>query len=209
MESHMKEVAGMLSCGLASIVEVLKEKLATYDWMDDLHNQREKDLKRIQELQTNVPWLNFEKGLLNKQVQDEKKKKELEERAVNHLEKANWIVNRVFKLDTTVRIQKDVIKDFSGEGDKNYHCIFDAVTKFAKDVDKSFTKFKDALLPLASNLRALSSLKPESRVRYHKLEDSNQVKVTLKCKVPGELTIQDKRLKQFSCNIMCKGGKKH
>jgi hypothetical protein len=54
MESHMKEVAKMLSCGPASVVEVLKEKLATYDRLHDLHNQRELDLKQIQELQTNV-----------------------------------------------------------------------------------------------------------------------------------------------------------
>jgi hypothetical protein len=39
--------------------------------------------------------------------------------------------------------------------------------------DESLTKFKDALLPLAGNLRDLSSSKPESRVRYHELEDSD------------------------------------
>jgi hypothetical protein len=106
-------------------------------------------------------------------VQDEKKKKEWEGRAMNRLEEANRTVNRVFKLDTAARIRKDVIKDFLEKGDKNYHRIFGAVTKFAKDVNKSLTKFKHALLPLASNLRALSSQKPESRVRYHELENSH------------------------------------
>jgi hypothetical protein len=38
MESHIIKVAQMLSCGPASIVEVLKEKLATYYRMDNLHN---------------------------------------------------------------------------------------------------------------------------------------------------------------------------
>jgi hypothetical protein len=50
MESHRVGVARTLSCGLASVVEVLKQKFVTYDRMDNLHNQREKDLKRIKEL---------------------------------------------------------------------------------------------------------------------------------------------------------------
>jgi hypothetical protein len=66
MESHMKEIARMLGCILARVVEVLKEKMATFDRMDNLHDQREKDLKPIQKLQTNVARLNFEKSLLNK-----------------------------------------------------------------------------------------------------------------------------------------------
>jgi hypothetical protein len=57
------------------------------------------------------------------------------------------------------------------KADKNYHPIFGAVIKFAKDVDKSLTKFKDALLPMADNLRDLSSRKPERRVGLHMLED--------------------------------------
>jgi hypothetical protein len=58
-----------------------------------------------------------------------------------------------------------------GEGDKNNHHIFGAVVKFAKDVDKSLTEFKDALLALSCNLRELSSQKPESRVRLHELKN--------------------------------------
>jgi hypothetical protein len=123
----------------------------------------------MQELHTNVARLNFKKGLLNKQMQDEKKKKEWEERALKRLKEAH----RVFKLDTAAKIRKDVIKDFLEKGDKNYHRIFGVVAKFAKDVDKFLTKFKDALLPLSCSLRELSSQKPESRVRYHELEDSN------------------------------------
>jgi hypothetical protein len=104
MESHIKEVAQMLSCGPASVVEVLKEKVAIYNRMDNLHDQRGKDLKRIQELQEDVARLNFKKGLLNKQVQDEKEKEECKKRAVNRLDNANPTVNRVFKLDTATKM---------------------------------------------------------------------------------------------------------
>jgi hypothetical protein len=34
MKGHMKEVAKMLSCSPASVVEVLKEKLTASDWLD-------------------------------------------------------------------------------------------------------------------------------------------------------------------------------
>jgi hypothetical protein len=96
IEGHMKEVAQILGCGPASIMEVRKQKMATYD----LTNQREKDLKRIQELQEKASRLNVKKGLLSRQLQDEKKK-EWKKRAVNQLVEANQTVNQVFKLDTT------------------------------------------------------------------------------------------------------------
>jgi hypothetical protein len=80
---------------------------------------------------------------------------------MNQLEEANRTVTCVLKLDTVARIRKDVIKDFLEKSDKKYHRIFGAVTRFAKVVDKSLTKFKDALLPLAGNLRDLSRQKPE------------------------------------------------
>jgi hypothetical protein len=35
----MKEVAWMLGCGPASIMEVLKEKIASNKWMDDLQDK--------------------------------------------------------------------------------------------------------------------------------------------------------------------------
>jgi hypothetical protein len=76
MEGHMKEVARKLSCGPASVVEVLKEKLTAYNRLDNPQDQKEKDLKRIQELQKDVVRLNFKTGLLKKQVQVEKKRKE-------------------------------------------------------------------------------------------------------------------------------------
>jgi hypothetical protein len=117
--------------------------------------------------------LNFETGLLKKQMKDGEKRKEREERAVNRLEEANRKVTWVFKLDTAARIRKDVIEDFLEKGGRNYHCIFGAVTKFAKDVDKSLTEFKDALWPMAGNLRDLSSQKPERRFGLHMLEDSD------------------------------------
>jgi hypothetical protein len=47
IEAHIKEAARMLGCGPASIVEVLKEKIATCNRMEDLQIQKEKDLKRI------------------------------------------------------------------------------------------------------------------------------------------------------------------
>jgi hypothetical protein len=74
IEAHMKEAAGMLYCNRASIVEVLKEKIATCNRVEDLKIHREKDLKRIEELQAANIRLRTEKGLLNKQLEHEKKK---------------------------------------------------------------------------------------------------------------------------------------
>jgi hypothetical protein len=84
--------------------------------------------------------------MFSKQLQDEKK--EWKERAINRLVEANRTVNQVFKLDTTANLRKDVIKEFFVKGDKNYHCIFGAISKFAKDVDKSLSEFRDVLMPL-------------------------------------------------------------
>jgi hypothetical protein len=86
--------------------------------VEDLEIQREKDLRKIQELQGENLRLKTEKGVLNKQLEHEKKKKDWEEKALSRLEEANVTVKKLFKLDATSRIRKDTIKEFFEKGKK-------------------------------------------------------------------------------------------
>jgi hypothetical protein len=118
----------------------------------------------------------MEKGMINKQLEDEKKKKDWEEKALSRLEEANLTVKKLFKMDAASRIQKDTIKEFFEKGDKNYTWIFDTISKFASDVDESLNDFSTALLSMRLVMKELSkdlrNRRPEL-VRFKDLEDSN------------------------------------
>jgi uncharacterized protein (DUF4415 family) len=119
-----------------------------------------------------------EKGLLNKQLENKKKKKkkkkeDFEEKALSQLEKANRTVKKVFKLDTTSKIRKDVIKEFFEKGKKNYTRIFDSISKFAADVDKYLSEFASALMPLKYTMKELRNWRSEG-VRFKNLEDFDE-----------------------------------
>jgi uncharacterized protein YbaP (TraB family) len=47
MEGTIKEVARLLSCGPDSILEVLKEKVTFWQRIEDLNDQKDKDIKRV------------------------------------------------------------------------------------------------------------------------------------------------------------------
>jgi hypothetical protein len=106
-------------------------------------------------------------------MKEDQKRKEWEERAMNRLEDANQTVIQIFKLDKEADIQKNVIEGFLEKGDKNYQAIFGTFTKFATDVDKSLTGFRDAILTMTSYLKELKGWKPEQSVRVHKIKDSD------------------------------------
>jgi hypothetical protein len=86
IEAHVKEAAGMLYCEPKNLVLAIKEKIKISNRVEDLEIQREKDLKKIEELQKANLRLRTEKGLINRQLDDEKKKKDWDEKALSRLE---------------------------------------------------------------------------------------------------------------------------
>jgi hypothetical protein len=90
----------------------------------------------------------MEKGLISKQLEDEKKRQDWEEKALSRLEEANLTVKKLFKFDAASRIRKDIFKDFFKKGDKTYTWIFNTISKFASDIDESLSDFSSALLSM-------------------------------------------------------------
>jgi hypothetical protein len=113
--------------------------------------------------------LKTEKGVLNKQLDHQKKKKDWEEEALSRLEEANMTVKKLFKLDAASRIRKDTIKEFFEKGNKTYTRIFDTISNFASDVDESLSDFSSALLSMR---HAMQELSKELRNRDWNLSDS-------------------------------------
>jgi hypothetical protein len=162
-----------LNCRPDRILEVLKEKVVSGERMEDLTDQRDKDLKWIQELGKGVSWLNEETFWLQKQLRDDQAKKEWEDRAINHLEEANWTFIRIFELNRDKEIWKNVIKEFL-EMDKAYRPIFGAITKFSKDIDQSLTKFTDPFLPMSNFLKNMEARKPEGRMVLQHFDNESE-----------------------------------
>jgi hypothetical protein len=139
-----------LNCSLDSILEVMKKKVMSWQRIEELTDQRDKDLIWIQELGREVNQLDEKATRIWKQLRDNQKEREWEERAMNRLEQANRTVIRIFKLDREEEIWKNLIKDFLEKGDKKYRPIFGAITKLFKNIDQSLTKFTNAIQPMTN-----------------------------------------------------------
>jgi hypothetical protein len=89
------------------------------------------------------------------QLEDEKKKKDWEEKALSQLE-ANLTVKKLFKFDAASRIRKDTIKELLKKGKTTYTRIFNTISKFASNIDESLSDFSSALLPMRYVMQELS-----------------------------------------------------
>jgi hypothetical protein len=98
LEAHLKEGAGMLYCEPKNLVPAIKEKIKICNRVEDLKIQRERDLKKIEELQKADTRLRMEKGLISKQLEDEKKRQAWKEKALSRLEEANLTVKKLLSL---------------------------------------------------------------------------------------------------------------
>jgi hypothetical protein len=156
LEAHLKEAAGMLYYELKNLMLAIKEKIKTCNRVEDLEIQRKRDLKKIEELQKANTRLRTEKSPINKQLEDEKKRKDWEEKALSQLEEANLTVKKLFKFDAASRIQKDTIEEFLEKGDMAYIQIFNTISKFAFDIDESLSDFSSAFLSMRHVMHKLS-----------------------------------------------------
>jgi hypothetical protein len=80
--------------------------------VEDLKIQRERDLKKIEELQKENTRLRTDKGLIGKPLEDEKKRQAWKEKALSRLEEANLTVKKLLKFDAASRVQNDTIEEF-------------------------------------------------------------------------------------------------
>jgi hypothetical protein len=89
IEAQLKEAAAPLFCKPKNLVPAIKEKIKICNRVEDLEIQKEKDLKRIEELLKANTRLRNEKGLRNLQLENEKKNQAWKEKALSELEEAN------------------------------------------------------------------------------------------------------------------------
>jgi hypothetical protein len=156
LEAQLKEAAVPLFGEPKNLVPSIKEKIKICNWVEDLEIQKEKDLKRIEELQKANTRLRSKKGLLNLQLEKEKKNQAWKETALSRLEEANLTVKKLAKFDAPSRVRKDTIQEFLKKDDTNYTQIFNTLSKFASDIDDSLSEFSSALLPMKYVMEELS-----------------------------------------------------
>jgi hypothetical protein len=113
----------------------------------------------------------MEKGLINKQLEDEKKREDWEEKALSQLEEANLMVKKLFKFDAASRIWKDTIKEFLEKGNTSYTQIFNTFSKFASNIDESLSNFSSAILSMRHIMQELSKELRSQRVDFEKFQD--------------------------------------
>jgi hypothetical protein len=156
LEAQLKEAAAPLFCKPKNLVPAIKEKIKICNWVEDLEIQKDKDLKRIEELLKANTRLRSKKGLLNLQLENKKKNQAWKEKALSPLEGANLTVKKLAKFDAPSRVRKDTIKEYLEKGDSNYTRIFNTLSKFASDIDDSLSEFSNALQSMRYVMEELS-----------------------------------------------------
>jgi hypothetical protein len=152
-------------------VPAIKEKIKICNRVEDLEIQRERDLKKIEELQKANSRLKMEKGMIGKQLEQEKKNQAWKEKALSRLVEANLTVKKLAKFDAPSRIRKDTIKEIPEKGNTNYTRIFNTISKFASDIDDSLSEFSSALLSIRYVMEELSKELRNRREEIEKIQD--------------------------------------
>jgi hypothetical protein len=148
LEGQIKNAAAPLFCKPKTLVAAVKDKIWVCIRIDDLEIQGERDRKKIEDIIKERIQLRNEKGLLNRQLENEKKENAWKNKALSRLEEANLTVKMMAKFVALARIRIDSIKKFFKKGDTNYKRIFDILSKFAADVEKALSDFSSALIPI-------------------------------------------------------------
>ena len=152
LEKWLKEAAMMPISEPKKLREAIQDRIKTCNQVEDLELQlskEEKNLKkaeeRLKDVEKDRVWQRSQKIVVEKMLEEEKRRTNWRDKALSRLEEANTMVKKLTKLDVPGIIQTNTIDKFFEKGSVNYKPIFDALSKFTNDVEKALSEFQESL----------------------------------------------------------------